>query len=148
MLVIRVESPNSAEDTRDCPVVTVDYRRYHQITGLKHNEIVRWYVGAKQAKKSHYSRTQVQERETEENSGAGAPVVRGISLKVSSSRRPSVYFQRVWGNGEGEKRGRRVEGALRRRKEERVDRSLSEPTKTLKTRLPCFIVTLTDHGRQ
>lgn len=47
--------PILSEDSRDRAVVTVDYRRYHQITGLERNEIVRWYVGAKQAKKSHYS---------------------------------------------------------------------------------------------
>lgn len=51
----RSESPNSSEDSRDRAVVTVDYRRYHQITGLERNEIVHRYVGAKQAKKSHYT---------------------------------------------------------------------------------------------
>lgn len=52
---IRAESPNSPGDPRDRAVVTVDYRRYHRITGLERNEIVRRHVGAKQAKKSHYS---------------------------------------------------------------------------------------------
>lgn len=59
MFAIRAESPNSSEDSRDRAVVTVDYRRYHQITGLERNEIVRRYVGAKQAKKSHYSEIRV-----------------------------------------------------------------------------------------
>lgn len=48
---IRAESPNSPRDPRDRAVVTVDYRRYHRITGLERNEIVRRHVGAKQAKK-------------------------------------------------------------------------------------------------
>lgn len=56
MFAITAESPNSPGDSRDRAVVTVDYRRYHQITGLERNEIVHQHVGAKQAKKSHYSR--------------------------------------------------------------------------------------------
>jgi len=55
MFAITAESPNSSGDSRDRAVVTVDYRRYHQITRLERNEIVRQHVGAKQAEKSHYS---------------------------------------------------------------------------------------------
>ena len=56
MFAITAESPNSPGDSRDRAVITVDYRRYHQITGLERNEIVRQHVGAKQAEKSYYSR--------------------------------------------------------------------------------------------
>lgn len=51
MFAIRAESPNSLGDSRHRAVVTADYRRYHQITGVERNEIVRRHVGAKQAKK-------------------------------------------------------------------------------------------------
>lgn len=51
MFAIRAESPNSLEDSRDRAVVTVDYRRYHQITGVGRNEIVRRHVGARRARK-------------------------------------------------------------------------------------------------
>lgn len=63
MFAIRAESPNSSEDSRNRAVVTVDYRRYHQIIGLERNEIVRRYVGAKQAKKVTIARYGRQERE-------------------------------------------------------------------------------------
>ena len=51
MFAITAESPNSPGDSRDRAVITVDYRRYHEITGLERNEIVRQHVGAKQAEK-------------------------------------------------------------------------------------------------
>lgn len=102
MSAIRAESPNSPGDSRDRVVVTVDYRRYHQITGLERNEIVRRHVGAKQAKKSHYSgiarrrAKEVQKQEEEEEmEKAGGIVVRETSLKVSSSRRPSARVSRA-----------------------------------------------------
>lgn len=51
MFAIRAESPNSLGDSRDRAVVTVDYRRYHQITGLERNEIVRRHVGCEASEK-------------------------------------------------------------------------------------------------
>lgn len=127
-LAISAESPNSPGDPRDRAVVTVDYRRYHRITGLERNEIVRRHVGAKQAKKSHYSGIRAGGRETRGRKEEGRErdsrrhrSTRETSLKVSSNRRPSSALPPSSNNGvalrgekEEEKWNGRGEGIRRR----------------------------------
>lgn len=98
LFAIRAESPNSLGDSRDRAVVTVDHRRYYQITGVERNEIVRRHVGAKQAKKKVAIAGRGWWEKWEEvvqNRRQGGVVVRETSLKVSSDCRPSARLSRA-----------------------------------------------------
>lgn len=74
MFAIRAESPNSLEDSRDRAVVTVDYRRYHQITGVGRNEIVRRHVGARWAEKKEEKKSLQRDTGGEGEVGEGEEV--------------------------------------------------------------------------